>query len=141
MRIALGNGLVTAFRVVGAIATYARYSLVIGNLVKQARQHRRVAGRIVGHFDGPDFQHSRIDAKMDLAPLATVVGAVFLRLSFAFAEHLNAGAVDQKVQSCRCRLRPDRYRQVLLARLTVLKSGTCQSRPAGLSRLCDIPIA
>jgi len=101
---------VTAFRVVGAVTTHARDSLVIGNLVEQARQHRRVAGRIVGHLDGPDFQRSRIDAKMDLAPLTTVVGAVPLRLPFAFAEHLDASAVDQKVQSCRGRLRPDRYR-------------------------------
>jgi len=36
-------------------------------------------------------------------------------LPFAFAQHLDAGAVDQKMQSRRRRMRPDRHRQILLA--------------------------
>jgi len=68
---ALRNRFVTAFRVVGAVATDASDHLVGGNLVEQARQYRRVAGGVVGYLDGPDFQGGRVNAKVDLAPLAT----------------------------------------------------------------------
>jgi len=80
-----------------------------GNLVEQTRQYRRIAGAVVGHFNGPDFQRGRVNAKVDLAPLATIVGSMLHGLPLAFAEHLDARGADQRVQP-RCRwLRSDRY--------------------------------
>lgn len=115
LRSALCNRFVAAFRVVGAVATDARDNLLGGYLVEQARQHWGIAGGIVGHLDRPDFQRGRVNAKVDLAPLATVVGTMLLRLPLAFAQHLDACTVDQQVQSRRRRLRSDRHRKTLLA--------------------------
>jgi len=59
---------------------------------------------------------------MHLAPLAAVIRAVLLRLPFAFAQHLDAGAVHQQMQTCRGwnsadgdlqRLLPPAYRAVI----------------------------
>lgn len=61
LRPALCNGLITALRVISAIAANACDDLVIGALAEQARQHRRIAGGVVGHLDGPDFQRRRIN--------------------------------------------------------------------------------
>jgi hypothetical protein len=41
-----------AFRVVSTIATDARDGFIVTDLLEQARQHRRIAGTVVGHFDG-----------------------------------------------------------------------------------------
>ena len=110
LRPTLRNRLVTGFSVVGTIAADAGNSLVRGNLVEQARQYWCVAGGIVGHFNGLDFQRGRVNSKVDLAPLATVVGPMLFGLPLAFAKHLDARAVDQEVQS-RCRwLQTDRHR-------------------------------
>lgn len=113
-----GDGLVTALRVIGTVAADADAGagdgFAVCNLVEQAWQHRCVADCVIGHFDSPDFQRRRIDAKMGLAPLATVARAVLLRLPLAFAEHLDAGAVDQQVQAgCRGACL-DRHRQMFL---------------------------
>ena len=108
--------LMVALRVIRAVATDARDGLVIVDLVQQARQHRRVPGGVVGHFDGPDFQRGRVNAQMDLAPLTTVVGTMLFGLPFAFAQYLDTAAVvDQQVQCSRSRLRADHHRQKLLA--------------------------
>lgn len=87
------------FRIVGAVTTDAGNAFVFGNLVKQARQHWGVAGSIVSHFDSSNFQRTGIDAQLDFAPLSTVLGAMLLGFpfAFAFAQHLDVGAVDQKV--------------------------------------------
>jgi len=137
LRTAMGNGLVTGFRVAGAVTTYACDGLVIGNLVEQAWQHRRGAG----HFDGRDFQRSRIDAKMDLAPPATVVGAVVLHLPFVFTEHLMPVLSTRGCNPVIFGCAPIVSAKYFWRRLTMLKSGTCQSRSASLSRLYYIPIA
>lgn len=109
------DGLMAALRVVSAVATDARDGFVIADLVEQARQHRRVAGAVVGHFDGPDFQCGRVNAQVNLAPLTPIVSAMLLRFPLALAKHLDAGAVDQQMQSRRRRTRLDRHRQMLLA--------------------------
>lgn len=83
--------------------------LALCNLVEQPWQHRRVAGCVIGHFDSPDFQCGRIEAKMGLAPLAAVLRAVLLCFPFAFAEHLDAGAVDQQVQARILERRPPKF--------------------------------
>jgi hypothetical protein len=99
----------TAFSVLGTIAADTYNGLVGGNLVEQAWQYRRIACGVVGHFNGPDFQRGRVNAKVDLTPLATVVGPMFFGLLLAFAKHLDARAVDQKVQSRCSGLRCDRH--------------------------------
>jgi hypothetical protein len=95
--IAFANWLMTAFRVVRAITTDACEDFMIGSLLEQALQHRRVTGGVVRDFACPDFQR-RIDAKVDLAPVMMEVEAVFLCRPLAFAEHLDAGAVYQGVR-------------------------------------------
>ena len=96
LRPKLRNRFVTAFGVVGTIAADARDGLVSGNLVEQARQYWRIAGGVVCHFVGPDFQRGRVNAKVDLAPLATVVGAMLFSFPLAFAQHFDSRAVDQE---------------------------------------------
>jgi len=76
---------VTTFGVVGTIAADAGDDLIGGNLVEQARQHGRIAGSVVGDFDSPNFQRGRVNAKVDLAPLATIVGTMLFGLPLAFA--------------------------------------------------------
>ena len=115
MRPKLRNCFVTAFGVEGTIAANTGNHLIGGNLVEEARQHRRITGRVVGYFDSPDFQCGRINAKVNLAPLATVVGPMLFGLPLAFTRRLDAGAVDQEGQSRCCRLRADRHRKMLLA--------------------------
>jgi hypothetical protein len=117
------NRFVTAFGVVGTIAADARHGLASWNLLKQAWQYRRIAGGVVGHFNGPDFQRVRVNVKVDLALLATVIGPMFFGLPLAFAQHLDACAVDQEVQSCCRRLRCDRHRKMLLASADGTKVG------------------
>jgi len=111
----LRNRFVTAFGVVSTIAADARDGLVSGNLVEQARQYWCIAGGIVCHFDGPDFQRSRVNSKVDLAPLATVVGPMLFSFPLAFAQHFDTRAIDQEEQSRCRRLRSDRHRKMLLA--------------------------
>ena len=115
LRPKLRNRFVTAFGVVGTITVDAGDDLVGGNLVQQARPHRRITGSVVGYFDSPDFQCGRINCEVDLAPLATVVGPMLFGLTPAFTEHLDASAVDKEVQSRCCRLRADRHEKMLLA--------------------------
>lgn len=111
----LRNRFVTAFGVVGTIAADARDGLVSGNLVEQARQYWCTAGGIVCHFDGPDFQRVRVNSKVDLAPLAKVVGPMLFSFPLAFAQHFDARAVDLKLQSRCRRLRSNPHKKMLLA--------------------------
>src|SRR4051812_14908154 len=73
LRAALRNRLMTALGVVGAISMNARDVLLHGNLIDQARQHRCIAGGVVGHLDSPDFQRTGVNAQMNLSPLTAVV--------------------------------------------------------------------
>jgi len=94
LRPTLRNRFVTAHDVVGTIATDAGHVIINGNLIKQTLQHRRIAGGVVGHFDRPDFQRGRVNAKVDLAPLTTIVGSMLFGLLLTFTQFLDAGAVD-----------------------------------------------
>src|SRR5471030_594532 len=85
------------------------------NLVEQAWQHRRIAGGIVRHLNGTDFQGRGIYAQMHLAPLPPVVRAMFLRFPFTFAQYLDAGTIDQQVQPCRRRVCCNRHSEMLLS--------------------------
>lgn len=96
---------------------------------------------VPSRVDGPDFQRGRVNAKMDLAPLTTLVGSMLLCLPLAFAEHLDAGTVDQQVQSRRRRLRPDCHCQMLLAPTYRAEVGHLPLQAGSLSRLCAMPIA
>jgi len=62
-----------------------------------------------------DFQRGRVNAQVNLAPLTTVVGTMLFGLPLTFAQLLDAGAVDQQVQSRRRRLCLHRHRKNLLA--------------------------
>jgi len=55
----LRNRFVTAFGIAGTIDADVGDGLISGNLVEQTRQHRRIAGGVVGYFDSPDFQRGR----------------------------------------------------------------------------------
>lgn len=52
---------------------------------------------------------------MHLAPLASVLSAVFLGLPLTFAQHLDARAIDQQMQHIRLAAIRDFYLQFLLA--------------------------
>jgi len=72
----LCNGFMTTLRVVSIVTTDARDDLFIADLAEQTRQHWRVPGRIVGYLDSTNFQRGRVNAKIDPAPLSTIVGAI-----------------------------------------------------------------
>lgn len=74
---------------------------VCTNLVEQALEHRRVAGGIIRHLNGADFQVRGVYTQMYLAQLPKAVRAMLLRFPLTFAQHLDAGTVDQQVQPCR----------------------------------------
>lgn len=105
----------TAFGIIGTIAADARDGLVAGNLVEQVRHYRCIAGCVLGHFNGSDFQRGRVNSKVRLAPLAAVVGPKLFGLLLAFAQHLDNRAVDQEEQSRFRRLRSDRHRKIFMA--------------------------
>ena len=97
-------------RVVSTVRTDLADRLVNGDLVQKFGQHRRIPDPAAGHFDGPDFQRVRIDAQMDLAPLARLRWSMFLGKPLTFSLGLDpprrfartGGAyrldVDQKMQ-------------------------------------------
>ena len=104
----------TILRVVSAVAIDAGNALVSRNLAEQRWQNRGVADTVVGDFHGTDLERGRVDPEMHLAPLATVIGPVLLRLPFAFAQHLDARAVHQQMHACRGRHGSDGHLQGLL---------------------------
>lgn len=114
-RISLPDAWVEALGVVRAVSTDIGDDFVRTNLVEQAWQHRRIAGGIVRHLNGTDFQGRGVYAQMHLAPLPTVVRAMLLRFPFTFAQHLDAGTVDQQVQPCRRCVRRNLHGKILLA--------------------------
>ncbi len=81
--------------VVSPIGMEAGDGFVDRNLCPQIRQHRRITHTIAGDFNRADFQRLRVDAQMHLAPLSTVLGAMFFSFPLAFAEELVAGTVGQ----------------------------------------------
>src|SRR5450830_964442 len=97
-RLAFGDGVQAASRVVSAISADAFDGLVERDLGQQLGQHRCISDGVGGHLDGAYFQRLRIDAQMDLAPFTPVLGAMLLALPFALAEELDAGAVHQQLQ-------------------------------------------
>ncbi len=107
MRGAKSDGLVTVPRVVGAIATDAGDALVGWNLLQQRWQDGRITDAVVGHLHGSDLERGRVDPKVHLAPLAAILRPVLLRLPLTFAQHLDARAVHQQMQSGRGRYCPD----------------------------------
>ncbi len=80
-----------------------------------AFQRLAIAIEFVGGAVARIFQCGGVDIKMDLAPLAAVVGVALLCLPPAFTQHLDAGAVDQQMQARRRRVRSDHRRQMFLA--------------------------
>lgn len=104
----------TAFCVVGTITADTCDSLVNTDLLEQTRQHRCIASSVIGHLDSTDFQRGGVNPQVDLAPLATIIGPMFLPLPLAFTEHFDASAVDQKMHACRRRVRFNRYGEMLL---------------------------
>ena len=112
---ALRNSPMAALGVIGAITIDARDALPLDDLLEQARQHRGVAGGVVGHLDRPDLQRIGVNVQVDLAPLTTIIGSMLLRFPLAFAKHLDARAIDQHVQSRGGRPSVNHHRQALPA--------------------------
>ncbi len=98
MRPAFNDRRMASLGVIGAVRADAGNRLIGRYLAQQLGQHGRIAHAVVGHFDGPDLQRARVNAQMHLAPLTPVLGSVFLALPLAFAQELDAGAVNQQVQ-------------------------------------------
>ena len=46
--------------------------------------------------------------------ISAVVGTMLLGFPFTLPNHLDAGAIDQQMQACRCRLCRDRHREMFL---------------------------
>ena len=63
----------------------------------RARLHP-LAHAVVGDLDGPTLQRVRVHALVHLAPLPSVPGPVLLAFALAFAQKLDACAVDEQVQ-------------------------------------------
>ena len=101
LRPAQGDEVPTAPRVVGAIGADAGNRLLRRNLCQQFWPHQCVANGVAGDLDRPDLQRLRVDAQVDLAPLAPVFGPVLPALALAFAQELDRGAVDQQLQGLR----------------------------------------
>lgn len=117
-------------RVIGPVAADRGDGLGLGNLRQQVRQHGRIADAIAGDAYRPDFQGFRVNAQMHLAPLQTVLRSMFPGLPFAFADHLDAGAVDQQMQSILARAIGDLDGQHFLptAQRAVVRNRPVQSR-------------
>jgi len=94
-----GNGGVTVSGIIGAIAVDAEDRLILGDLRQKRRKGRRITDGVGRDLDCPDIQGLRIDPDMNLAPLAAIGSAVLPCFPFAFAHHLDSGAVDQQVQT------------------------------------------
>ena len=78
---------------------------------------------------------------MDLAPLATVVGTVLLCRHSPSPSILIPVLSTSKCHPVVVGCPPIVTERTFWRRLTVLKSGTCRSRPASLSKLCAMPTA
>lgn len=91
------NGFVASFRIIGAVPADACDGFAQADLFQQTGHHGCIASGVVGYFDGPDFQRGGINAQVDLAPLAAIVSPMLFGLSLAFAQHLDASAIDKKV--------------------------------------------
>ena len=110
----------TGLGVVGSVAADRQQRFVRVDLPEQTGQHRCVAYRLGRDLDRPDLQRLRVDTDVQLAPLAPVLCAVLLSLPFAFAHHLQAGAIDQQVQPCAAGRYGIRTLSVFWRRQTVL---------------------
>src|SRR5476649_1479726 len=88
---------------------------MLSRLLDQIGTNEVIASDIVRHLNGTDFQGRGIYAQMHLAPLPTVIRAMLLRFPFTFAQHLDAGTVDQQVQPCRRCVRRNLQGKILLA--------------------------
>ena len=79
---------------------------------------------------------------MHFVPLAAVVGPMLFTLPLTFAQHLDAGAINQKVQRLASVLVSQCYLQVLLASAqgAEIRNTPVQSRPASANRLLTMPV-
>jgi len=75
----------------------------------------RIPDAVGCDFNGTDLQRLCVNAQMHLAPLAPVIGPMFLALPLTFAQHLDASAIDQQVQRLASALMRQRHLQMLLA--------------------------
>ena len=66
-------------------------------MFEQTRHHGRVAGGVIGHLNGADFQRGYINTQVNLTLLTAVIGAMFFGFPLAFAKHFDAGAINKEV--------------------------------------------
>ena len=105
------NRSVTSPRVAGTIRAELADRLIVGDLLQQFGQHRRICDAAARHFDSPYLQRVSIDAQMNLVPpygecmhspagqrLPRLGGPVFPGEPLAFTLGPDPGAVDQEVQ-------------------------------------------
>ena len=93
-----GDGVAADATVIGAVRGHQGDRLALGDLRRQAGQHRRVADAAPDDLDGPDLERRLVHGQMDLAPHASPRPAVLARMPLAFTAGLDARAVDEQVQ-------------------------------------------
>ncbi len=94
--VAVGNGGMAAFGVVGAIGGHLRD--FVFDLVKQPGEHFAVAPIGRRHFNADDVLGGLVDGQVDLAPGAALADPVLTDFPFTFAEDLQAGRVHHHVR-------------------------------------------
>lgn len=109
------DGRVAASGVIGAVAVDRDNGLILGDLRQQIGQRLAIPAGIARDLDRSDIEGFRIDADVDLVPLAAVKNLVFPRFPSPITDHLDPGAVDQQVQASRAGARAQIDRQTLLA--------------------------
>ncbi len=85
----------------GAIASDGADLLALRDLAEKVRQNRAVSLAAGSELHRPDVAGRSVHRQMDLAVLASAVGAVLPGQPFSVAEKLDAGAVHQEVQRAR----------------------------------------
>lgn len=99
---ALEDRSVAAPCVEGAVAGHGADLVIRWDLVEQARQNGAIALVAGGELHRPDVTGDSVHRQLDLAILASAVGAVLPRQPFPVAEEFDPCAVHQQVRWPRC---------------------------------------
>ena len=137
---ALCDRIVALASVIGTVGSDAGNLLIERDLVVQLGQHGGVAHIAGGDLDRPDFQCLLVDPEMDLAADAALGAAMLARVPLAPPSTL-IPVLSISRCSGPCAPRCGMFTaSVFWRRLSVLKSGTSQSRPMRRSRLSIKPV-
>jgi len=94
--VAVGNGGMAAFGIVGAIGGHLRDFAI--NLIKQPAEHFAVAPIGRRHFNADDVLGGLVDGQMNFAPGAALADPVLAHFPFAFTEDLQARRAHHHVR-------------------------------------------